>query len=277
MAIITTKNTLENIAHQAQGVKKSSLMFTASLIMAALAYGDERSSEAATAIRSAVISAGMWKDDKGTKQPSNKARRFMKATEAVMKLHQNKAASLVAQASDIPAATLALADWLNTFALSSNHYEGGVYLMPLTLGISKAEARKRIATHASDNASEGSEEKITPVKEAGKKSKAQGAAPTPAQVLPVTMQAKAFFPALATLAKQKESDETSAAIVRLFSELETVTRLLRGEAVDNASKEAKALVKAVAKHTGYTIRRAKLASKAKDAGKQVKPSQKKAA
>lgn len=268
--LITTKAALNNLSTQAAGVKGASLSLTAAIIMTFIAYGEERADEGREAVRLALITAGFLKMDKGTKQPSDKARGFIKAAEGAVKFHGDKVRSIMSKGSDASAQTLAVATFIGTFALSNNHYEGGAYLMPLATGKSKAKCREIIkARHDGDAAEvEADDADITKEGKAEKASKAKDDAEAKG-ILTTAASVEGVLAAIGRMVHVKKgakpSNVTSAAVVRLFSELDTVCRLIRGETVQNASKDSRKLAVEVAKHLSTFKTNARKVAKNKDA------------
>lgn len=252
-SIITTTDALTNMNKQAGSVKQSSLLYTASIVMTLIAFGSEREEEADAAIRKQVMGDGFVKtySKKGTtyKEPNDKARGFIRAALACVKSHNDRVrAFMIATPSDVPAQTQAIADYLATFALSNNHYEGGAYLYALLKGLSKKAAKAEIkAKDASNQEAEDADVTTLPAK--GNKADKPA---TPAKpVLPAAASIKGMLPVLAGLVHTPKGatpdHATSAAIVHFFSDMDLIARLIRGEKV-TASKEVAKIAVDVARH-----------------------------
>jgi hypothetical protein len=275
---LTTKSALANLTTQAQGVRNAALFTTGAMVLCLTAYGADNKDKAVSAIRQAVIAAGMWKDDKGTKQPSNKARNFLNAAEQAFKLYEDKARSIIGGASDELDATGQLASWLNTFSLSGNLYEGGTFLLPLTRGISKKDAKALIAQKASEGEAAGEEDKVTRLPAKGKRAATATSTTQEAhKVLSATVTASSVLPMLKTLFSTKPNKDVSSAIVRMCSELDAINRLVRGEDVKSASKEVRALAVLAAKHGAFFAKNTKSENKALPQAKAIKNRAKRAA
>lgn len=263
---INTKAALSNLTAQAGACKTSALMLTASIIVTLAAYGNERTEEAQAAIRSTLIASGFVKLDKGTKQPSNKARNYIACATAAYKTHEQKIRTILNTAEEVHTRTASLAAWVAGFALSNNHYEGGVYLMPLTLSLSKAACKDRIKSKEADN-QEVHESEVTKVPAKGKAKAAVKGSPSAKEELETIASASGIIAAIKGMVKVskggKPSIQASNAVVKLFHDLDTVSRLLRGEKV-KASKELGLLAASVAIHFENVKKAAKKAAKAKD-------------
>ena len=265
--ILNTKQALANITAQAAGCKQSALMLTSSIIMTLAAYGDERKDEALTAVRSTLIASGFVKLDKGTKQPSNKARNYIACAIGAYGTHSEAINKMIDSPVDVHERTATIAAWAAGFALSGNHYEGGVYLMPLTLSLSKKACKERIAQRTADNV-DVSPSEVTTLPAKGSKTKAVKSSEGKAlESLETIASASGVLAAIRSMVKvskgSKPSVQASNAVVKLFHDLDLVSRLLRGEKV-KASKEIGTLAASVAIHFDNVKTTAKKAAKAKD-------------
>ncbi len=267
---LNTKQALLNVSTQAGSCKTSALMLTASLAMALSAYGEERTEEANTAIRATLISSGFVKIVKDTKQPSDKARNYMKAAQAAYTNYAAKINAFIAQEKDVTDNTADIATFFASFALSGNHYEGGVYLMPLTLGLSKKACKERIASKDADN-QEADESEVTKLPAKGKAARATTSEESDdneaVEALETIASASGVLSAIRSMVKvkagSKPSVQASNSVVKLFHDLDTIARILRGEKV-KASKEVASLAVNVAIHFANVKQAAKKAAKAKD-------------
>lgn len=267
MSTLTIKSALANLSTACQGVRNAALYTTAAILIVKISHDSEKQTVADTAIKNAVMQAGMYRMDKGTKQPSGKARHYMGAASQAYKLHQDKARSIIAASPSIEDATAQLAAWLDTFSLSRNLYEGGTFLLPLTRGISKKDAKALVIQKQEEGESAGEDDSVNKLAPRGKAKPATAKGVSTAQeaheVLSATVTASAVLPMLKTLLSAKASKDTSAAIVRMLSELDAINRLVRGEEVKSCSKEARALAVLAGKHGAFFAKQVASAKTAK--------------
>lgn len=252
--LITTKQSLTNLTAQAGNVKASGYLLTASIIMAYAAFGEDAIDEARDAVRTTLIASGFVKMDKGSKQPSDKARRFMKAADGAIAHHSDKVRSIMSSASNTAAQTEALALWVASFRVANNDYFGGSYLITLAQGISKKEAQEREASKLELLAGgEPEDSEVTHGKVAGKaKALKAGKAPEASAVLSDAATVNGCLASLRSIVAVKKGEKPSAAyaaaVVLLMSELDNSFRLLRNETIASASKESRKLAVELAKH-----------------------------
>lgn len=240
---ITTKDALVNLTSQAGNTKRAALLLTASIVIVHSTYAmdDKEQAKARDAIRANFITNGFVKIDKGTKQPNDKARRFSKCAESAVVNYPDSVAVILEKHDTIEAQTNALADWIESFAFTNNHYEGGVYIMCLTLAISKSEAKKRIAASKAKNQPIKDSDK-TVVPAVDEESASPGNMPNAKKVVTRAMQVAALVPSLLAMlavpATETPSLEDSNAVIIAMTDLDTAFRMVRGETVKSASKQA---------------------------------------
>lgn len=261
-SFITPKAALANLTIQVDNVKQSALLTTAACIMTLIAHTShvsqddkEALNKARDTVRETFIARGMVREINGTKQINTPATRIIAAAMGAVTFKRDAFAKLMLKHQDVADQTSQIAALCASFALSNNHNQGGVYLMPLTTGKSKKACLALI--HERNNAA-NQEEGTNPANVTNKVAASRTTAP---KIVATEAQAKAVLSTAATvtsvLSSLKDvvrvgkgatpSNVTSAAVVKLFSDLDAVCRLIRGESI-KASKDVAQLAVEVVKH-----------------------------